>query len=179
MRERVHCFFLLGKLGALYSAGLHRYAAEIDALTGTNVSVHDYGYWHPFTGARNAHSDRVIARAKTHRIALFGHSMGATGISMIARDMAQAGLAADLLFSLDCSRWSMPLPLGANVKHTVTFCDPSHLIGGVQQARGEAYAGRWSAAATQGISHVAYDDAAFLRQRAIGEVKFLLGNKEN
>ena len=173
-QKPVHCFFLLGKLGALYSAGLKTYATEINKLKGTNISVHDYGYWHPFTGLRNAHSDLAIARSKTHRVALFGHSMGATGMSMIARDMARAGLYRSAFFSLDCSRWSMPVPLGANVKNTVTFCDPSHLIGGVQQIKGADYSGRWSAAATQGIAHVVYNDTDFLRLRAIGEVTLLL-----
>ena len=65
MRERVACYFLLGKLGALYSAGLNRYAEKINALKGTNVSVRDYGYWHPFTSARNHHSANVIERAKS------------------------------------------------------------------------------------------------------------------
>lgn len=173
-RERVQCYFLLGKLGALYSAGLYQYAADINKLVGTDVSVLDYGYWAPFTGAQNAHSSAVIERAKTRRIALFGHSMGATGISMIARDCKAAGVDVDLIFSLDCSWWSPPIPLGSNVKSTVTFCDPSHFIGGSQQVKGPGYTGKWASATTTGISHVQYDDDTRLRLRGVGEVKILL-----
>jgi hypothetical protein len=171
----VFCLFLLGKLGALYSAGLNQYAADINKLKGTRVAVRDYGYWHPFKGFKNAHTALCVEMHKAgYRIALFGHSMGATGISMIARDLAALGIEVELVFSLDCSRFSMPIPLGANVKNTVTFCDPSHLIGGVQMAKGPNYKGRWSATTTTGISHVAFDDTDFLRLRAIGEVKLLL-----
>lgn len=170
----VFCLLLLGKLGALYSAGLNRYAADINKLKGTRVAVRDYGYWHPFRNPPNAYTPLCLEMAKTCRVALFGHSMGATGISMIARDLAEAGVAVDLVFSLDCSRFSRPVPLGANVRNTVTFCDPSHLIGGVQQIKAADYRGRWSAATTTGVSHVAYDDTDGLRLRAIGEVKLLL-----
>jgi hypothetical protein len=170
----VFCLFLLGKLGALYSAGLNRFAADIDALKGTRVAVRDYGYWHPVRSARNHHTPLCLEMAKTCRLALFGHSMGATGISMIARDLAAHGIDVELVFSLDCSRWSLPVPLGPNVKNTVSFCDPAHVIGGVQQTKAANYRGRWSAATTTGISHVAYDDTDFLRLRAIGEVKLLL-----
>jgi hypothetical protein len=174
----VFCLFLLGKLGALYSAGLHQYAAEINTLKGTTVAVRDYGYWHPFRSPRNSHTAICLEKSETHRIALFGHSMGATGISMIARDLAAAGVPVELVFSLDCSRFSTPVPLGSNVKNTVTFCDPSHLIGGVQQVKAPGYRGRWSAVTTRNISHVAYDDAEFLRVRAIGEVKLLLSTQK-
>jgi hypothetical protein len=173
----VFCLFLLGKLGALYSAGLHNYAADINKLKGTRVAVRDYGYWHPFRGFRNSHTALCLEwHAKGYRIALFGHSMGATGVSMIARDLAAAGVDVELIFSLDCSRFSMPVPLGANVKKTVTLCDPSHLIGGVQQIKGPDYAGKWDAGTTNGISHVSYDDYSIFQLRAVGEVKILLNH---
>ena len=174
MGKPVHAFLLMGKYGAIFSAGLQQYAMELNAIEGVTASVHDYGFWWPATAPENAYSRMVAAKAKTHAVVLIGHSFGATGASMIARDLARLGHSVALVFSLDCSRWSPPIPLGANVRRAVSLYDGANLIGGVPLARSPFFQGSWVAQDTSGILHSRFDDDPGFRARAIREVELTL-----
>jgi hypothetical protein len=174
MGKPVHVYLLQGKYGAIFSAGLHQYAAELNRIEGVTADVTDYGFWWPLTAGRNHHSAAVSAQARISRIVLIGHSFGVTGATMIARDLAREGQSLELVFALDCSRWSPPVPLGANVARAVSLFDDAHVIGGIPMTRSKAFQGSWTAQDTSGIVHSRFDNDPGFRARAIHEVKSLL-----
>lgn len=174
MGKPVHVYLLQGKYGAIFSAGLHQYAAELNKIDGVTADVTDYGFWWPMAAAQNHHSAVVSAQARVSRIVLIGHSFGVTGATMIARDLARGGQSIELIFGLDCSRWSPPVPLGANVGRAVSLYDGAHLIGGIPMTRSGAFQGSWLAEDASGILHSRFDNEPSFRARAIHEVKSLL-----
>lgn len=184
-KKPVHVFLFGGKYGALYSAGLRdEYVPALQKTSGVTASYHDYGYWPMLTGFENHHTPKVAEKIKQgYRVVLAGHSMGATAVSQILRDLLARGIKAgvELAFGLDPSRWSPPFAIDTrSVVKSICFYDDAHFIGGApfKRIEGQKWSGgNWLVQDTAGVPHIEFDNDRNFRSRLCGEVT-IIANKE-
>lgn len=96
------------------SAGLDQVAAELAAL-GVRTAIYQHAEWPSVAQAIRAQYGTGLAREP---VIIIGYSLGANDAVQLSRALGMAGIAVDLLITLDPT---IPAPVPANVARAVDF----------------------------------------------------------